>query len=297
MRVPLFINPTAGRGRAAARLPDIVSALAASGVDADVRESASRGDVETRICAAATAGEPRVIVAGGDGSMHEATNGIVQGGAQTALGLIPVGTGNDFARACGIPADSARAALELGRRIAGNEPLRTVDVGLCNGRAFSNGVGVGIDAKVASIAAGIRLPIGDLVYIVGVARCLWDGIATPSMTVVVDGETVWSGPTTLTNVSNGAWVGGQFHIAPAADPSDGQLDVVVAAAVSRARVLRLLPALMKGRHLSAPELRHVTGTRVTIRCDEPVIAHLDGELQAPTQAFDIELRASALVML
>ncbi|MDJ0761216.1 MAG: diacylglycerol kinase family lipid kinase [Woeseiaceae bacterium] len=297
MRVPLFLNPIAGRGRAAARLPEIVAALAASGVQADVRESTSRGDMEDQICRAAEDGEQCVIVAGGDGSMHEAANGLMHAERETALGLIPVGTGNDFARAAGIPEDSNLAAVELGQRIAGGETLRSIDIGRCNGRFFSNGVGVGIDAKVASIAAGIRLPIGDLVYIIGVIRCLWDGIATPRMTVTVDGEQAWSGPTTLTNVSNGAWVGGQFHIAPEADLGDGQLNVVVAAAVSRARVVALLPKLMKGRHLAAPELTHVTGRHIVVHCDEPIIAHLDGELQAPTRTFDIQLQESALVLL
>ncbi len=262
-----------------------------------MRESLSRGDMEKQIRKAATDGEARVIVAGGDGSMHEAANGLMTAGRGTALGLIPVGTGNDFARAAGIAADSERAATELGQRIASGKPLRTIDIGECNGRFFSNGVGIGIDAKVASIAAGIRLPIGDLVYIIGVMRCLWDGIATPAMTVDVDGETIWSGPTTLTNVSNGAWVGGQFHIAPDADPGDGQLNVVVAAAVSRARVVTLLPALMKGQHLSAAEITHVVGSRIVVHCEEPVVAHLDGELQSPNQTFNISLRESALILL
>lgn len=297
MRVPLFINPIAGRGRSTARLPGILNALAASGIEADVRESTSRGDMEGQVYRAAKDGEKRIIVAGGDGSMHEAANGLMNAGCETALGLIPVGTGNDFARAAGIAADSERAATELGQRIAAGNPLRSIDVGRCNSRFFSNGVGIGIDAKVASIAAGIRLPIGDLVYIIGILRCLWDGIATPAMTVVVDGENTWSGPTTLTNVSNGAWVGGQFHIAPDADLGDGQLNVVIAAAVSRARVVTLLPALMKGRHLHASEISHVTGSRIVVHCEEPVIAHLDGELQSPSQIFDIEVQKSALVLL
>ena len=297
MRVPLFINPIAGRGRAASRLADVVGALAAAGVRADVRESASRGDLESRIFAAAESGEARVIVAGGDGSMHEAANGLMRAGTDTALGLIPVGTGNDFARAAGIPADSVRAATELGRRIVDGAPLADIDVGQCNGRYFSNGVGIGIDAKVARIAAGIRLPIGDMVYIVGVMRCLIDGIATPSMTVSVDGVTVWTGPTTLTNVSNGAWVGGQFHIAPDADIGDGLLNVVVAAAVTRLKVVRLLPALMRGTHLTATELTHVTGRRIAVTCEQPIVAHLDGELQAPAQTFDIRVNESALTLL
>ena len=297
MRVPLFINPIAGRGRAAARLPDIVAALAQSGVQADVRESTAVGDLESRVRAAAEAGEPRVIVAGGDGSMHEATNGLMNAGRRSALGLVPVGTGNDFARAAGIPADWTLAATELGQRIAGGETLKRIDIGQCNHRFFSNGVGIGIDAKVASIAAGIRLPIGNLVYFVGIIRCLWDGIATPRMSVTVDGEQTWSAPTTLTNVSNGAWVGGKFHIAPDADLSDGQLNVVIAAAVSRARVVSLVPQLMRGQHLATPEITHVEGRHIVVHCDEPVIAHLDGELQEATQAFDIRVLRSALVLL
>jgi diacylglycerol kinase (ATP) len=297
MRIPLFINPTAGRGRAATAVRELLAALDVSGVQADVRESRSQGDVERQVRDAALQGEAQIIVAGGDGSMHEAANGLITAACDTALGLIPVGTGNDFARACGIPADPNRAALELGQRIAAQTPLTRIDIGRCNDRAFSNGCGIGIDAKVASIAAAVRLPIGDLVYVYGVMRCLWDGIATPAMTVSVDSQQIWSGPTTLTNVANGSWVGGKFHIAPDADPTDGHLDIVIAAAVSRLRVMQLLPALTKGKHLAAKEMTHVTGKHITVDCAEPIIAHLDGELQAPTTHFDISLDASALSML
>lgn len=297
MQVPFFINPIAGRGRAARAAPELLAILRRYGIDADLRESRSRGDLEQQILDAATNGAEAIIVAGGDGSMHEAANGIVASGRSVSLGLLPVGTGNDFAKACKIPLAGMLAADELGQRMRDGRPLMQADLGVCNERIFSNGTGIGIDAKVASLAARVRLPVGNLVYVYGVMRCLWEGISTPAMQVYIDDELIFGGPAVLANIANGPWVGGQFHIAPDASPEDGLLNVVVAASVSRLRVLQLLPRLIHGAHLSAPEITHCTGRSIRVVCAEPIVAHLDGELQAPVTEFEIKALPGALRLL
>ncbi len=294
--IRLFVNPKAGRGGALKALPAIQSALNAAGIGVDTRFSDEAGNIEAQVNEAVRSGDKHIVVAGGDGSFHEAVNGLLQAGG-SQIGLLPVGTGNDFAKSAGIPPDSERAARELGQRIAAGKSLGSFDAGRCNERYFHNGAGIGIDAKVARIAASIRLPIGDLVYAWGILRCLVDGIATPSMTILADDETVWEGPATLANVANGRWVGSQFLIAPGAEANDGCFDLVVADAVTRRRVMTLLPLLLDGRHIDAPEVmtRRVRSLRVS--CEAPIIAHLDGEVQAAADTFVIDCLPSALHLL
>ena len=294
--IPLFINPTAGRGRAGRRLPTIESLLRDNGVDTEVHTSTAMGDIEQQVRAVIDAGADRIIVAGGDGSVHEAVNGIMRAEKDAALGIIPTGTGNDFAKAAGISLDWQATARLLADRITSNSPARRIDVGRMNERYFGNGAGVGFDAKVSRIARDFKWPIGDLVYLVAVLRAMIDGIITPDMKIVAD-DFSWDGPLTLANVSNGAWVGGMFHIAPMADHADGMLDLLVVAPVSGPRILRLLPKLMQGEHMGETEITHVSLRSLRITAAAPVPSHLDGEVQPLGTSFDIEILPGALSLI
>lgn len=294
--VSLCLNPTAGRGRAGKRLARIKSLLETRGLAIDVFESRASGDLEKEITHRVNSGVRRIIVAGGDGSVHEAVNGLLVANVSAALGVIPTGTGNDFAKACGIPLNWQRATQELADRISTQQSPRKIDVGRMNDRFFANGVGIGLDAKVTRIANTIRWPIGDFVYPLAVLRCLYDGIATPELRITsIKKERL--GPVTLVNVSNGAWVGGMFHIAPMARNTDGVLDLMIAGPVSRARILGLLPKLMRGQHLNEPEIVHDEVLQLSIAAAGPVESHLDGEIQAPQTEFKISVQRAALDLL
>lgn len=294
--ITLFVNPRAGRGGAPKSLPRIHQALLGAGLEVDTRVSERPGDIEAQVYDAVREGRDHIVVAGGDGSFHEGVNGLLRAGGRR-IGLLPVGTGNDFAKSSGIPADPVDAAAELGTRLVGGSLLGRFDAGVCNGRYFHNGAGIGFDARVAGIAASVRLPIGDLVYAWGIVRCLVEGTATPPMTIVADGAQVWRGPATLVNVANGRWVGSQFRIAPDADPGDGLLDLVMAAPVTRRRILSLVPLLMRGRHVDAPEVTMCRARSLRVQCASPVVAHLDGEVQPAADAFEIRCLEAALELL
>lgn len=292
----LFLNPTAGRGRAGKRAARIEELLSQPGVPVEVHRSTAVGDLEEQVRLHVKNGGQCVVVAGGDGSIHEAANGILRGGGDAALGVVPTGTGNDFAKACGIPLDWEQATQLLADRIATNALVRRIDIGRINDRYFANGAGIGFDAKVTRIARAYRVPIGDLVYLLAILRSMVDGIATPHMRITAD-ETVWDGPITLANVANGPWIGGMFHIAPDARNDDGQFDLLIAAPVSRARILSLLPKIISGTHMGEKEIVHKAVTRLVVECSEPVASHLDGEVQPLQERFDIELLAGALHLL
>ncbi|MCK5326906.1 MAG: YegS/Rv2252/BmrU family lipid kinase, partial [Woeseiaceae bacterium] len=238
----------------------------------------------------------RLIVAGGDGSVHEAVNGIMAAGGGAALGVVPTGTGNDFAKAAQIPLDWEAATTLLARRIADDASPRPIDVGRMNDRYFANGAGIGLDAKVTRIARSYHLPIGDFVYLIAIFRAMVDGIATPDIEIRAD-EFEWDGPLTLASVSNGPWIGGMFHIAPMAINDDGLLELLIAAPVTRRRITRLLPLLMRGTHLAERDITHVSVRRLQVRAFAPVPSHLDGEVQAMQTAFDIEVLPGALKLL
>ena len=294
--VHLFLNPTAGRGRAGKREPRIRALLEACKRPVEVHLSKAVGDLEEQVRRRVGAGARRVVVAGGDGSVHEASNGIMRAGGSASLGVIPSGTGNDFAKACDIPLDWERATALLAARIASGETGRMIDVGRMNGRCFANGAGIGFDAKVTQIARSYRLPIGDLVYLLAIFRGMAEGIATPRLRITA-GDTIWDGPLTLANVANGPWVGGMFHIAPMADNGDARFDLIIAAPVSRLRILSLLPTLMTGKHVRRPEISHERVTTLLVEADAPVLSHLDGEMQPPLERFEISLLPRALQML
>lgn len=291
--IPLFVNPAAGRGRAGRRLPVIENLLREGGLDIDVRSSTTAGDIETQVREAVDAGAETLIVAGGDGSIHEAVNGIMTAQQPTSFGIIPTGTGNDFAKAAGIPLEWEAATTLLADRIVSKSPLRPIDVGRMNERFFANGAGIGFDAKVSRIALDFNWPIGDLVYLVAVLRAMIDGIITPDMKIRADGF-AWDGPLTLANISNGPWVGGIFHIAPMADNTDGELDLVVAAPVSFVQILGLLPKLMRGRHIGDRRITHTPVRALQIEASAPVPSHLDGEVQELATKFSIEILPAAL---
>lgn len=294
--VSLFLNPTAGRGRAGRRQSRIEEVFDQVGVPIKLQTSRAVGDLEEQVLSNVAGGSADVVVAGGDGSIHEAVNGIMRAGRPARLGVIPTGTGNDFAKACGIPLDWDHAARLLAERLSARASSRRIDVGRMNERYFANGVGIGFDAKVTRVAQSYQWPIGDLVYLFALFRCMADGIATPALSIVTD-DLQWNGAVTLVSVSNGPWVGGMFHIAPMARNDDGKLELLIADPVSRLRITSLLPKLMQGKHMNEHEITHLSVERVSITASAPLESHLDGEVQPPTENFDIEILPDALVLL
>lgn len=294
--IPLFINPTAGRGRAAAKAHTMAAIFDAHGVDVEIVASTCMGDLETRVAVCAANEIERIIIAGGDGSVYEAVNGLLSAGGATAFGLIPVGTGNDFAKAIGVSLDWEAATTALATRLASAQAPRRIDAGIMNDRYFANGVGIGFDAKINRLARKYRWPKGDLVYLVAVIEGLWDGVITPKVRMRFDGQR-YEGSVTLANISNGPWVGGMFHIAPGAACDDGLFDLVYADPISRGRVLTLLPKVIRGSHTGETEIHTARIRELELHADEPLPCHLDGEAQPLQTEFSIRLLESALGIL
>ena len=145
----LIVNPAAGRGRAGKHVPRILELLAQAGVTPELHISDATGDIENLVRSLLASDARTLLIAGGDGSVHEAVNGILGSRSDAAFGVIPVGTGNDFAKAAGIPADWVTATRLLADRLTSNASPRRIDAGRMNERFFANGAGIGFDATVA----------------------------------------------------------------------------------------------------------------------------------------------------
>jgi diacylglycerol kinase (ATP) len=294
--IPLFINPVAGRGRARGHVQAIARIFAEAGIAHEVIESTAVGDIENKVLNAVSSGGGKIVVAGGDGSIHEAVNGIMRSTGKAALGVIPLGSGNDFAKACAIPLDWQVAASALAKRLRDNIDGHRVDVGRMNERYFANSVGLGFGARINEIARGNRLPIGALNYLIAVFQGVWDGVITPSVRMRY-GESAYDGTVTLVEVCNGPTVGGMFRMAPNARNSDGLLDLVFVRPVSRPRIFALLPRLLRGTHVTAPEVSCAQATTLHVLASAPLPSHLDGEVQPLRVEFAIEVLPGAIEIL
>ncbi|NIL99475.1 MAG: YegS/Rv2252/BmrU family lipid kinase [Acidobacteria bacterium] len=241
MTTPLLFNAGAGRGKLRAALEARAARHGLELVSVDGAEEARR------VAAELAATHPRMLVAGGDGTVHHAIRGA--DGADVTLGIVAVGTGNDFARALGLPAE-LEPALERALRA---EPVN-IDLGRAAGVPFAGIAGVGIVADVLTYleACGRRYR-GNWVYPWAVLRTV---VAYRAVHVDVVAEADrFSGPVMMAAAANAPRFGGGMRAAPEASMRDGLLDIVVLKETSRAGLVRLLPRVYKGTHVTHPACR------------------------------------------
>ena len=286
----MVVNPEAGKGLAREMGPAIGRYLTEIGLPVQILNSTGPGDVQTKVLQALAGTKPPVVIAaGGDGTVHEAVNGWMKAGGGAPLAVIPVGTGNDFAKMLQASHDWRESCWRAKRG-----ETRRVDVGRCNDYYFANGLGIGFDAQVALEANGIRWVRGNAVYGLALAKILLLRYGRPLVRVRHDGEEFETDITLLT-VNNGAVEGGAFVMAPDAEIDDGLFDVVVAKGMGRLGILQLLPQVLKGKHLAHPKVIQFRTTTLTVESDEPLPVHADGELHytGPTK-LEIEILPKTL---
>lgn len=242
----------------------------------DVTRTAGPGDGVALAAQAACDGAARVVAAGGDGTVHEVANGLLRHGADVILGVVPIGTGNDFAKLAGVYRDGPVRAV---RRLVTAE-ARRFDVGKVFDEYFVNSMGFGFGPAVVRARNGMSELKGFLSYLVPVFRA-FAAFRPPRFEVRAAGFAE-TGYMMMVEICNGTTAGGSYRFAPAADPADGQLDVCVVRKVSLPRFLVAIPRVMRGTHAGMPEVAMFRTREVTIRCaDAPLVLHLDGELREP----------------
>jgi diacylglycerol kinase (ATP) len=281
VRVTVVINPVAGLFRRADegrhRAGIARAALDAAAVDGDVRVTERPGHARELAAQAAARGDAVVCAWGGDGTVNEV--GSVLAFSSTALGIVPVGSGNGLARALKVPRDPAAAM-----RHALQAPERRIDVGEIAGRLFLNVAGIGFDAHIAAEFARAHGRRGFPRYFRIVARELF--AYSPRACRVTIASVVTEHRAFLLTVSNGPQWGNGAVVAPGARLDDGLLDLVSVESPSRLQLLRAVPRLFAGTLDRSPMVttRRVPEARVS--ADVPLLFHVDGE---PVQATEPEL--------
>jgi diacylglycerol kinase (ATP) len=270
VRTFAIVNPVAGHG-AARRVWRQICPLTPNW---DCATSEGPGHTRELARSAAQDGYERVIGIGGDGTISEVANGLAHSSA--ILGIVPAGTGNDIAHNLGIPRDPLAAA-----NLAASGPSRCLDLCQVTTRErtgyFVNIAGFGFDAKVADRVNRMpKLLGGTLPYVAGVLQTLWQ-YSAPRMRISIDDRQLERNAF-LVAVGNCPTYGGGMRIVPAAQPDDGLLDVCIVSDLSRLEVLRILPRLYSGGHVSHPAVELFRCRSVTADADSAVLCQADGEL-------------------
>ncbi|MBB5873870.1 diacylglycerol kinase (ATP) [Allocatelliglobosispora scoriae] len=278
--IAVLVNPTAGRGRHRGVLTEVVERLRGAGeqvvqIAGESAEQAQQG------CRDAVADGARALVAiGGDGTLHLALQAVAERGIP--LGIIPAGTGNDVATAVGVPADPLAAAdLIVAALLA--DRTTTIDLARIDGaggetRWFAGVLGLGFDAIVNERANRMRFPKGSSRYDVAIVLEL-ARLKARRYAITVDGVR-HDQDAVLVAIGNTPSYGGGMRICPAAVPTDGLSDLVIAGPVSRATLMRVKPRIYAGTHVSHPAVRQLRGKVITIDA-EGITGYADGERALP----------------
>lgn len=290
--IALLSNPYAGKGRGVHATDAAVSHLRSQGSDVRVYVGDSASATVELAVRALDEGPDVLVVVGGDGTLSAILDAVCA--ASVPVALVAAGTGNDLARALGLPRHDPAAAAELALTGAG----RVIDVGeVTTGdrtARFLTIAALGFDAKVSDRTNRLRWPHGALRYylalVIELAR-----LRPLRFTVAVDGEAPVTALGTLVAVGNTASYGGGMPVCVGAEPDDGMLDLVQVAQLGRLRLLRLFPLLLSGRHLSRPEVHHRRARTVTVSAPGLVV-YADGERLGEDEC-TISVRAAALTVM
>ena len=293
MRVAIVANPVSGGGRVRRFGAEVRAAVAAHHPDAVYVETTGIGHATRLGADFVREGFDLVMAFGGDGTACETADGMLKAAAGSGLrlpefGIIPAGTGMDFRRNFGIPADPVKAAL-----IALDRSARPVDVGHVtfhhadgseSTRHFLNVASLGISGDIvttvnAAKARGNRS--GDLVYLAHSLREIFR-YRPNTVRIEADGELLDTGAVALAAIANGGWFGGGMHLAPEARTDDGFFDLVIMRADGSLRLLSHLARVYRGRHTKSPgiTIRKVRSVRVEAVGREQVSLKMDGESTA-----------------
>lgn len=282
----LIVNPAAGRGRAARHVPALVADLQAGGREISVQFTRSLAHAEELASDAVGSGRTPVAV-GGDGLVNAVVNGVAEK-ADGVMGILPLGRGNDFARALGIR--SELRGLELLER----GDTRRVDLGHIGNRYFSCIASVGIDSKVMETVDKTRVFRGPLVYPFAAVRSLIDWKAHEFTVESDDDVRVFAGYSVA--VANGPFFGAGMRLAPGASLEDGLFDVVTVGEVNKVDFARTGLKVRRGAHVHHEAVNVTRCKKVTISCDPSLMIYADGEAMGPGP-LTAEVRSGALTVI
>jgi len=275
MAVPILVSPDAGRGEARSSLAGVFDTVRRAGLEPrDITGASAAGSLAAAQHEVAEGAE-RLLVVGGDGLVNLALQAVAT--TPTILGVVPVGTGNDFVR--GIDGFESETVLATERALG---PGRDLDAIRTNHGWVASVATAGFSGDVNARANSLRWPRGPKRYSVATVLQL-PRLQTRDITLTVDGHRHQL-RSALIAIANTAWFGGGMEICPGADPADSILEVTVVADVGRLEMLRFFDRVFKGTHLGHAKVTTLRGREILIECEQLDLWG-DGELlgSAPVQ--------------
>ncbi len=278
--IALIVNPRAGMNRAGRELPTLMAALDATNSDYEVHATKHPGHASELAVIAAAAGATTVVAVGGDGTVNEVVNGIMQTDpeARPNLGVVAAGSGADFARSFDLPEHTdadLKGVIGATRRI----DVGHMEFGDRSGHHFVNIANIGLAAATVERAERLPRRLGKARYIVA----FWPVLARYSkceISVNVDG-THYSENAHNLLLANGRYAGGGMNFSPHSDPADGRLDAQMNIGPKR-QAVSLIPKIYRGKHLPDARILQVSGSRFEIDAERPLMVEADGELLGET---------------
>ncbi len=271
-RARLIYNPSSGREEIKKRLPDILQRLERGGLETSCHATIGEGDATLAAADAVDRNFDIIIAAGGDGTLYEVINGMAGKPSRPPLGILPLGTTNDFARALGIPKH-----WEFACDVIVQQHTRTIDVGKANQRYFINIAGGGsITELTYEVPSKLKTVLGQLAYYMKGLEKL--PRLRPIEIAVRTNEVELNEEVMMFLIANSNSVGGFERLAPDANLDDGMFDMLIIRKCNLAEFIRIVTLALRGEHLHDPHVIHLKANHIEISSPDYVQVNLDGEL-------------------
>lgn len=275
MKAMVIVNPSSGKEKANDYAEKIEETLRNNYEDIEIRRTEKEGDAAAFATEACVALYDAVIAMGGDGTINEAINGLAEQAHRPALGIIPLGTVNDFARALNIPLEPYEAISILEEQY-----LRPVDVGKVNESYFANVLAVGAIAEASyNVSAEQKTKLGPLAYFMEGTKSFLNGEAIKINVEHEGGK--WEGETFLLLTALTNSVGGFEALAPEADVNDGKFHTFIIKKLSIPKIATLIPSLLRGELEESKEVEYIRTSYLNVSSNKPHVVNIDGEEGEP----------------
>jgi YegS/Rv2252/BmrU family lipid kinase len=284
-----IVNPRSGSGLGGRMLEELRVQLGRRGIDAPVFETRSRGHAVELADRAVREGAAALGIVGGDGTVNEALQAIPEA-SPIAFGIVPAGSGNDYAEAA---AFSRRFGKDDWDRFFEKRTVR-VDTGICNGRRFLNGVGMGFDARIAAKVQNPGFFPGPIRYRFHILANLL--FYRPYAMTIENGGRHDEKRVLMTTVGIGRRFGGGFYITPRAEIDDGLFDICLVRDLGTLGRIRKMLDIIGKRHIGTPGVEYFRSEKLRIEFQGETDAHIDGEIFRANR-FDIEIRPASLLLI
>jgi len=271
-----IVNPISGSGKGQRTFEAVSSRLSVRSIPFTYAMSERPGHAAELAKAAVERGEKCIVAVGGDGTLREIAQALVN--TDCVLGILPAGSGNDLCKTLGIPTEP-----EKGMELLLHGEIRAMDACLANDTLFFNVAGLGFDVEVLRRTDTYKEKMklnGMLPYVLGIVSALAHRPKMP-LRYTANGETR-SMESVIFSVGNGKYIGGGMKALPGSDPYDGKFDISAVRCPSFLRFLSLLPKFIKGTHINVPEVHYFRADEILIESRGEFTIELDGELVEKT---------------